>query len=126
MTFLGHVSFGVRELGRAVRFYDAALAPLGVARVWSNATGAGYGGSGARNERFAVFERGEAADPPGAGFHLAFDAPDRVSVDRFHAAAVAHGGEDCGAPGLRPHYGATYYAAFVRDPDGYKIEAVHQ
>jgi catechol 2,3-dioxygenase-like lactoylglutathione lyase family enzyme len=63
---------------------------------------------------------------PGPGFHLAFDAASRASVDRFHAAALAAGGTDEGGPGPRPHYGATYYAAFVRDPDGHKLEAVHQ
>jgi len=61
-----------------------------------------------------------------ARFHLAFNAPSREAVDAFHAAAVQAGGTDCGAPGLRPHYSATYYAAFVIDLDGYKLEAVHQ
>jgi catechol 2,3-dioxygenase-like lactoylglutathione lyase family enzyme len=63
---------------------------------------------------------------PGPGFHLAFIAPSREAVDAFHAAALAAGAEDCGAPGPRPHYGETYYAAFVIDLDGYKLEAVHQ
>ena len=64
--------------------------------------------------------------PPGPGFHLAFDAPSRSAVDAFHAAGVENGGVDLGAPGLRPHYGENYYAAFVADPDGYKLEAVFQ
>jgi catechol 2,3-dioxygenase-like lactoylglutathione lyase family enzyme len=61
--------------------------------------------------------------PPGRGFHLAFIAPSREAVDRFHAAAIEYGGFDQGAPGLRPQYGSDYYAAFVLDPDGYKLEA---
>jgi catechol 2,3-dioxygenase-like lactoylglutathione lyase family enzyme len=63
---------------------------------------------------------------PGPGFHLAFNAPSRAAVDAFHKAALSAGARDVGVPGLRPHYGATYYAAFVIDPDGYKLEAVHQ
>jgi catechol 2,3-dioxygenase-like lactoylglutathione lyase family enzyme len=61
--------------------------------------------------------------PPGRGFHLAFVASSREAVDRFHAGALQCGGVDQGAPGLRPHYGPGYYAAFVLDPDGYKLEA---
>jgi len=63
--------------------------------------------------------------PPGPGFHLAFRAPSRAAVDRFHAAALAAGGASDGAPGPRPDYGPTYYAAFVIDPDGHKLEAVY-
>ena len=66
------------------------------------------------------------APAPGPGFHLAFDAADPAAVDRFHAAALEHGGSDDGPPGPRPQYGPTYYAAFVFDPDGNKLEAVHQ
>ncbi len=62
----------------------------------------------------------------GPGFHLAFDAADPAAVDRFHTAALRHGGTDDGAPGPRPEYSPTYYAAFVLDPDGNKLEAVHQ
>ncbi len=64
--------------------------------------------------------------PPGPGFHLAFVAESPTAVDCFHAAALASGGTDEGAPGPRPHYGPSYYAAFVRDPDGHKLEAVFQ
>ncbi len=121
---IGHISFGVADLARAIRFYDAVLAPVGFVRVWTNDRGAGYGPAGG-GDRFALFER-EGARAPGEGFHLAFDAPDRAAVDLFHARALAAGGRDMGAPGLRPHYGPAYYAAFVVDPDGHKIEAVHQ
>ncbi|WP_369819207.1 hypothetical protein [Pelomonas sp. Root1444] len=68
--------------------------------------------------------RDAGAHPPGAGFHIAFSASSRKAVDQFHAAALAHGGIDNGAPGLRKHYGPNYYAAFVVDPEGHRIEAV--
>lgn len=123
---LGHLSFGVADLARAARFYDAVLKTLGFARVFdSGEKGVGYGPPG-EPDKLALFPRGNATRAPGPGFHLAFDAPSRAAVDAFYAAALAHGGNDDGAPGLRPHYGATYYAAFVIDPDGHKLEAVHQ
>jgi catechol 2,3-dioxygenase-like lactoylglutathione lyase family enzyme len=121
---LGHLSFGVADLARSTAFYDAAMGALGLARVWTSDHGVGYGAPGG-GDKLALFPRPDAL-APGAGFHLAFDAPDRAAVDRFHAAAMAAGGTDDGAPGPRPHYGDTYYAAFVIDPDGYKLEAVHQ
>lgn len=119
---LGHLSIGVRDLRRAGLFYDAAMAPIGWVRVWTEADGLGYGPPGG-NDKLALFQRSDAR-PPGTGFHLALDAPSREAVDAFHAAAVANGGTDAGAPGLRPHYGPTYYAAFVYDPEGWKLEAV--
>lgn len=122
---LGHLSFGVEDLARAAAFYDAVMAPIGWVRVWDSVKGVGYGPPG-KGDRLALFPRPGQVVAPGAGFHVAFDAPDRAAVDAFHAAAMAHGGRDLGAPGLRDHYGPTYYAAFVMDPDGYKIEAVHQ
>jgi len=121
---LGHLSFGVKDLARAAAFYDAVLAPLGCVRVWDSPKGVGYGPPGGE-DRLALFPA-QAPVAPGPGFHLAFDAPDRAAVDAFHTAALASGGADRGTPGLRPHYGATYYAAFVTDPDGHKLEAVHQ
>ncbi len=121
---LGHVSLGVRDLTRAALFYDAVLTALGYVRLWTGEDGLGYGSDGG-GEKLNIFERA-GASPPGEGFHLAFAAPDRAAVDRFHAAALAHGGTDAGAPGLRPHYGAHYYAAFVVDPEGHRLEAVHQ
>ncbi|HET6161084.1 MAG TPA: VOC family protein [Dongiaceae bacterium] len=122
---LGHLSFGVADLGRAAAFYDGVLATLGYVRVWSNADGVGYGAAGG-NDKLALFARARETSSPGAGFHLAFEAPSREAVDAFHAAALRLGGRDAGAPGLRPHYSSTYYAAFVIDPDGHKLEAVHQ
>ena len=121
---LGHLSFGVTDLARAMRFYDAALGALGYRRVWADETAAGYGEAGG-DDRLALKLRPGAA-APGAGFHLAFAAPGRAAVDAFHAAALAAGGRDDGPPGPRPHYGPRYYAAFVIDPDGYRLEAVVQ
>ncbi|OLP57475.1 glyoxalase [Rhizobium rhizosphaerae] len=125
---LHHASLGVRDIVRASAFYDAVLLPLGYVRVWSDlrpgeagqAVGYGLPGGG---DRLAL-KQADEAHPPGPGFHLAFAAPDRKAVKAFHAAALATGGTDNGAPGLRPDYGPRYYAAFVIDPDGHRIEAV--
>lgn len=122
---LGHLSFGVNDLAKSTEFYDRILVPLGYVRVWTSAKGVGYGTPGG-GDKLALFPHPGRASPPGAGFHLAFTAPNQAAVDGFHAAAMAQGGKDLGAPGLRPHYGPAYYAAFVCDPDGYKLEAVHQ
>jgi catechol 2,3-dioxygenase-like lactoylglutathione lyase family enzyme len=121
---LGHLSIGVRDLERAGRFYDAVFATIGWVRVWTEPQGLGYGPPGG-NDTLAVFSRADA-HPPGPGFHLAFNAPDRAAVDAFHAAAIAAGGTDNGPPGPRSQYSPTYYAAFVLDPEGWKLEVVHQ
>jgi catechol 2,3-dioxygenase-like lactoylglutathione lyase family enzyme len=121
---IGHLSFGVSDLDRSTAFYDAIMAALGFGRVWTSPNGVGYGLE-SDMDKLALLPRPDAS-PPGPGFHLAFDAPDRDSVDAFHAAALAAGGSCDGPPGPRPHYGETYYAAFVIDPDGYRLEAVHQ
>jgi catechol 2,3-dioxygenase-like lactoylglutathione lyase family enzyme len=118
---IDHVSIGVRDLARAKRFYDAALRPLGYTALSDSPDQVGYGGEA------AAFWLGAAERPvppdPASGLHFCFAAPSRPSVDAFHAAALAAGGADNGAPGLRPAYGPDYYAAFVIDPDGYRIEA---
>lgn len=119
---LHHVSLGTNDIERARAFYDAALEPLGFVRVWSFDDAVGYGRPGG-GDRLALKLR-PGARAPGPGFHLAFGAPSRAAVAAFHAAALAHGGEDDGAPGLRPKYGRDYFAAFVRDPDGHPLEAV--
>jgi catechol 2,3-dioxygenase-like lactoylglutathione lyase family enzyme len=114
-----HVSIYVSDLPRSIRFYRAALAPLGLELV-----------SGSADEGFAGFGKPGAPQlwlSPGAatrGAHLAFVAAQRDAVNRFHAAALETGGTDNGAPGLRDSYGPGYYAAFVHDPDGTNIEAV--
>ena len=124
MTLLHHVSLAVTDLQRAAAFYDAALRALGYARVWTDATAIGYGASAGGGDRFAIKLITEGCVVPGPGFHLAFSAPDRNAVDAFHRAALQAGGTDNGPPGPRPQYGPDYYAAFVFDPDGYRIETV--
>jgi catechol 2,3-dioxygenase-like lactoylglutathione lyase family enzyme len=120
---LHHLSLGVSSLERAAAFYDATLSALGYGRVWSDATAIGYGPAGG-GDKLAIKLVATAVMPPGPRFHVAFAAPSHDAVMHFHAAALKHGGRDNGAPGLRPHYGENYYAAFVIDPDGYPIEAV--
>jgi catechol 2,3-dioxygenase-like lactoylglutathione lyase family enzyme len=122
---LGHLSFGVGDLAKSAAFYDAIMAALGYARVHTAVNAIGYGLPGTTNDRLLLIQAAAPVQPPGRGFHLAFAAPSRESVDRFHAAALACGGMDQGAPGPRPRYGPDYYAAFVLDPDGYKLEAKH-
>lgn len=122
---LGHISFGVSDLRRSSAFYDAALAALGYERVFTGERAVGYGAPGAAAERLLLILQPDAVRPPGAGFHLAFVAPSREAVDAFHRAALRNGGLDQGGPGLRAHYGPDYYAAFVLDPDGHKLEAKH-
>ena len=100
---LGHLSFGVADLARAIRFYDAALAPLGYVRVWNGDGQAGYGLPGG-NDKLALKLQPGPVVPPGPGFHLALEAPNRAAVDRFHAEALRCGGSDAGAPGPRPMY----------------------
>ena len=118
---LNHISIGVRDTARAKRFYDAALEPLGYTCLSEQPGSLGYG-----SEAVALWigaaERPIPADEK-SGLHFCFDAPSRKSVDAFHAAALRSGGRDNGKPGLRGDYGPSYYAAFVVDPDGYRIEA---
>lgn len=119
---LDHISLGVRDVARARRFYDAALKPLGYERRSADDASLGYGRDSTVLWLLAT-PRPVPADE-GSGLHLAFVAPSRAAVDAFHSAALAHGGRDNGAPGLRLDYSPTYYAAFVVDPDGYRLEAV--
>jgi catechol 2,3-dioxygenase-like lactoylglutathione lyase family enzyme len=121
---LGHLSIGVTDLALATRFYDAVLAPIGWVRIWTGDDGAGYGPAGG-NDKLALFRRADA-HPPGPGFHLCLNAPSPEAVDAFHTAALANGGRDDGPPGLRPHFGPDYYACFVLDPEGWKLEALHK
>jgi catechol 2,3-dioxygenase-like lactoylglutathione lyase family enzyme len=122
---LGHISFGVSDLPRTTAFYDATMSALGYGRVVTRSDCVGYGRAGTVSDRLLLFLKPGPLVPPGPGFHLAFVASSREAVDRFHAAALQFGGTDEGPPGLRPRYGADYYAAFVHDPDGYKLEAKH-
>jgi len=118
---LNHISIGVRDIVRTKTFYDAALKPLGYSCLSESASSLGYG-----KENVALWI--SASDSPvpadtASGLHFCFDAPTRKGVAAFHAGALGAGGKDNGAPGLRADYGANYYAAFVVDPDGYRIEA---
>lgn len=119
-----HVTLGTADIRRAVAFYDPILAGLGIKRQEADLE-KGYAGYAAAPETTPQFWillpiNGQAASI-GNGVTIAFEAPDRASVDRFHAAALAQGGTDEGAPGLRPHYHADYYGAYLRDPDGNKL-----
>ncbi|MBX3740920.1 MAG: VOC family protein [Akkermansiaceae bacterium] len=118
-----HLSFAVTDLNRSAGFYDAVLRTLGYRRVWEDTTFIGYGLND-REDLFALKLRPGNASVPGDGFHLAFSAPSREAVLRFHEAALAHDGTDNGGAGLHPEYGPDYFAAFAIDPDGYRIEAV--
>ncbi|MEE9206409.1 MAG: VOC family protein [Acidimicrobiia bacterium] len=123
---ISHLSLGVRDLDRAGAFYDAALKPLGYVRVWTSDGALGYGVAGG-NDRLAIKLRdGKTVVTSDPRFHLALQAPDRAAVDGFYTRALESGGRSAGAPGPRPQYSPTYYAAFVLDPDGHRIEAVHQ
>lgn len=120
---IAHISIGVRDLARAKRFYDAALQPLGYRCQWQAQGLLGYGGGlDTIGLWIAPVEHPVTADPQ-SGLHICFAAPSNTDVDAFHAAALKNGGSDNGAPGLRPAYGPSYYAGFIVDPDGYRIEA---
>lgn len=119
---LDHMTFRVRDIERSRAFYAAALSPLGYVQAYD----AEHDGV-----RVIGFACGEAIDTwlvgggvPTTGCHLAWRAPSRAAVRAFHAAALGQGGQDNGAPGLRPHYDPDYYGAFVIDPDGNNVEAV--
>ena len=123
---IDHMGIAVSDIARSRRFYEAALGPLGMSvqmeatpdQTESGGTALGFGVPG--EKIFWIADQ----ETPGEGTHVAFRAESREQVDAFHAAALAAGGRDNGAPGPRPHYGPNYYAAFVYDPDGANIEAV--
>jgi catechol 2,3-dioxygenase-like lactoylglutathione lyase family enzyme len=121
-TMIDHVSVGVADLDRAARFYEAALAALGLSRLVTRPATIGFGK--AYPEFWINLRRGMAAVPPESATHICLRAKTTAEVDAFHAAALNAGGSSDGAPGLRPHDRVKYYAAFVCDPDGNRIEAV--
>ena len=122
---IDHISIPVADLVRSTAFYDAVLATLGLSRRKERRGAIGYGPQTRLAPVFWILDRAsEGSASPGIGLHVSFVAPDRASVRAFHAAGLHCGGEDAGAPGLRPQYTMPFYGAFVLDPDGFKIEAV--
>jgi catechol 2,3-dioxygenase-like lactoylglutathione lyase family enzyme len=119
---IDHMGVQVANLDRSIAFYEKALAPLGIVLVMKLpahiAPGAGFGPPG-KPELWI-----DASRPPTDRIHVAFRAKTRTEVKAFYDAAIAAGGTDNGAPGMRPHYHPDYFGAFVRDPDGHNIEAV--
>jgi len=119
---IDHVTFGVTDFALSIGFYDRALAPLGVRRLFDDPTArvrtTGYGD---RRPWLWIAEQGGT----NGRLHIALRATSREAVDAFHREALAAGGKDNGPPGLRPHYHPGYYSAFVLDPDGYNVEAVY-
>ena len=119
---IDHISVGVRDLERAAGFYEATLAPLGLLRLVTRPATVGFGK--AYPEFWINLRADMARVEPDSGAHICLRAKSTGDVDAFHAAALNAGGSCDGAPGLRPHDRVRYYAAFVRDPDGNRIEAV--
>jgi catechol 2,3-dioxygenase-like lactoylglutathione lyase family enzyme len=119
---ISHVSVGVRDVERAGRFYDAVLAALGLRRVMADHGGLAWGHKFPTFWAQQPFDRG--APSAGNGVHVCFNAASKAAVDAFHAAGLRAGGTCDGPPGLRTIYTPNYYAAFLRDPDGNKIEAL--
>ncbi|HEY5048612.1 MAG TPA: VOC family protein [Rhizomicrobium sp.] len=119
---LHHVSVGVTDVERAARFYDEVLGALGYKRSAQYLPYAIAYGEGV-SEFWIQMPHDQRAPNPGNGNHVSFAARSRDAVDKFHRAAIEHGGADEGEPGPRPDYSADYYGAFVRDLDGNKIEA---
>lgn len=122
LPVFSHVSLGTNDFPRARKFYDAVLATLQMKCVMNYDEGAGYGRE--MPEFWIQLPHDGQAANPGNGTHVCFGAASEQEVQDFHRTALAHGGEDEGKPGLRKEYSDNYYAAFVRDPDGNKIEAM--
>jgi catechol 2,3-dioxygenase-like lactoylglutathione lyase family enzyme len=119
---IDHASIAVSDLEAAGRFYDAVLGAIGMSRLVTRAATVGFGKS---YPEFWLNRRPVLATlAPDSGVHVALRAPSASAVEAFHAAALQAGGSSDGAPGPRPEYSAGYYAAFIRDPDGNRIEAV--
>jgi catechol 2,3-dioxygenase-like lactoylglutathione lyase family enzyme len=119
---IDHVSVAVRDIEAATRFYETLLATIGMTKLEMRPATAGFGK--AYPEFWINLRSGHAPLPPESGAHVCFRARSSGAVDAFHAAALAAGGSSDGAPGLRPAHGDGYYAAFIRDLDGNRIEAV--
>lgn len=125
MSVISHITLGTNNKAAAARFYDAVLGSIGFSRLSKPAEKPLAYDKGGQLPTIYIYtpENGQPASF-GNGTHVAFIAETRAQVHAFHAAALKSGGSDEGAPGPRPHYGSTYYAAYVRDPDGNKLQAV--
>jgi catechol 2,3-dioxygenase-like lactoylglutathione lyase family enzyme len=119
---IDHISIGVSDLERSARFYEATLAPLGLERVVTRSATIGFGK--AYPEFWINWRPRMATLAPDSGSHICLRSKSAAEVDAFHEAALKAGGSSDGEPGLRPHDRVRYYAAFIRDPDGNRIEAV--
>jgi catechol 2,3-dioxygenase-like lactoylglutathione lyase family enzyme len=124
-----HISFGVTNLEKSLAFYDAALGALSINRMFALPSEGIAGYKDASGSSFWLYAKDRQQNSlsqiqPPPRLHLAFQAASRSAVDAFYAAAIAQGGTDDGAPGIRAHYHPNYYAAYVFDLDGYKLEAV--
>jgi catechol 2,3-dioxygenase-like lactoylglutathione lyase family enzyme len=119
---IDHISVGVSDLDRSAKFYEATLAALGLTRVVTRPRTVGFGKS--YPEFWINLREGMPRVAPESGVHICLRARTTAEIDAFHAAALSAGGASDGAPGLRPHDRVRYYAAFVLDPDGNRIEAV--
>ncbi len=122
---IAHVSIGVRDIDRSKRFYDTVLEPLGYTCLRAARTLQGYGYGRDSIALWVVQAEHPVSADEKSGLHFCFTAANASAVDAFHAAALRSGGHDNGAAGLRPIYGPDYYAAFIIDPDGYRIEAYY-
>ena len=122
---ISHITVGSNDVARARSFYAEVLTTLGLTCVHDEDDAFAYGEAADRGPWFWVLPPFDGARATGGnGSHVAFLAPSRAAVRAFHAAALAAGGRDEGAPGPRPQYSETYYGAYVRDPDGNKLQAV--
>ena len=119
---IDHVSVGVADLERAIKFYDAAFAPLGLTKLIVRPANIGFGKT--YPEFWINLRAGMKPMPPESGTHICLRAKTTGEIDAFYDAAMKAGGTDDGAPGVRPHFHLSYYAAFVADPDGNRIEVV--
>lgn len=119
---ISHLSLGTNDPGRARAFYDPLMALIGLRSLRATETALDYG-IGTFLFSLETPANGQPATA-GNGAHVAFSVENRATVDSFYRLAMENGGSDAGPPGIRPHYDADYYAAFVRDPDGNKLEAV--
>ena len=120
-TMIDHVSIAVRDLAASADFYERLLAPLGYQKLRDHPATVGFG---KKYPELWLNHRPRGSIDADTGAHVCLRASNREAVDRFHAVALGAGGKSDGEPGLRSHYHETYYAAFIRDPDGNRVEAV--